>query len=609
MTVVRRHQRRRPKCLTTNELIREICTAPASGAQRHFAQRLISTTASIPMNPLNITSFRPRFRTFYGDVSFGDAPCLLSTLMDAQVPPHIVAVLPGARDLVVHQLNVNLATTSAYGPDRSNTSEEPDSITSGMKGESNPLGDIRCRKHDDQAHTMPNAYTELEAHITPGSLHDSAERGDAPRCHAETRKAIQENILGWARSEAEPGMLWLNGPAGTGKTAILQTISERCTSSEEPMLAATFFFSYRTPETRSLRYLVPTVAYQLAQRIPALAIPILKAARADPSIFKKNEDAQIKALILAPLEAALKVGSSKGWPKLIVVDAVDECDPGMLKDDNCAGVRFRLEKEKTQRRILDVLLYASTQNFFPFRILVGSRPERAIRAFFNDALPPTVYGITLDKQWSPDMDIALLLRCRFRTLRHQFDIDYGPWPNEDAIRFLVNRASGQFIYVATIMRWIEEGTSSSHQERPDMVLCWENTHGAEDNTNPLQRLDNLYRHIVSSCPAPPTSCLWLRIVHFLSAANFPAMVVDLFLESQSGDVERVLGCLHSLLSVPRDKETKRYRFYHLSLPEFLANPSRCKGLYVSDEVWINYFVLRYLKFYRGEFLPVFRCPN
>ncbi|TEB40030.1 hypothetical protein FA13DRAFT_47766 [Coprinellus micaceus] len=379
-------------------------------------------------------------------------------------------------------------------------------------------------------------------------------------------------------------MLWLSGPAGTGKTAILQTISERCYANDGgEFLAATFFFSYRTPETRSLRYLVPTLAYQLAQRIPALAIPILKATRADPSVFKKNEDAQMRALVLAPIGEALRAGSSKGWPELIVVDAVDECDPEMVKDDDCSGARFRLEKEKIQRRVLDVLL-----------------PERAIRAFFNDASHGTMVNrITLDKDWSPDTDVALLLRCRFRTLCQQFGIADGVWPSEDVIRFLVKRAKGQFIYVATVMRWIEEAEGSSLQERLDMILGWENTHGDEDNMNPFQHLDNIYRRIISSCPAPSTSCLWLRIVHFLSTANFPAFVVDRFLGSQPGDVERVLGCLHSLLSVPENKKAKRYRFYHLSLPEFLASPSRCKDLYVSDDVWINYFVLRYLAFVRG----------
>jgi hypothetical protein len=398
-------------------------------------------------------------------------------------------------------------------------------------------------------------------------------------------------------------MLWLSGPAGTGKTAILQTISERCYANDGgEFLAATFFFSYRTPETRSLRYLVPTLAYQLAQRIPALAIPILKATRADPSVFKKNEDAQMRALVLAPIGEALRAGSSKGWPELIVVDAVDECDPEMVKDDDCSGARFRLEKEKIQRRVLDVLLYASSQVSFPFRILIGSRPERAIRAFFNDASHGTMVNrITLDKDWSPDTDVALLLRCRFRTLCQQFGIADGVWPSEDVIRFLVKRAKGQFIYVATVMRWIEEAEGSSLQERLDMILGWENTHGDEDNMNPFQHLDNIYRRIISSCPAPSTSYLWLRIVHFLSTANFPAFVVDRFLGSQPGDVERVLGCLHSLLSVPETKEAKRYRFYHLSLPEFLASPSRCKDLYVSDDVWINYFVLRYLAFVRGEF--------
>lgn len=91
-------------------------------------------------------------------------------------------------------------------------------------------------------------------------------------------------------------MMWVKGPAGTGKTAIPQTIAERC--AKEGLLAASFFFSYRAPETRHKNYVIPTLAYQLAQNVYGLGAPILAAIERDPHIFSKNMQTQMDALIM-----------------------------------------------------------------------------------------------------------------------------------------------------------------------------------------------------------------------------------------------------------------------------------------------------------------------
>ena len=60
-----------------------------------------------------------------------------------------------------------------------------------------------------------------------GAIHNSAERYPPPNCHPDTRKAVREIILDWIHSEnSAPSSFWLYGPAGAGKTAILQAIAE-----------------------------------------------------------------------------------------------------------------------------------------------------------------------------------------------------------------------------------------------------------------------------------------------------------------------------------------------------------------------------------------------
>ena len=54
-------------------------------------------------------------------------------------------------------------------------------------------------------------------------------------------------------------LLWMQGPAGAGKSAIQQTIAERAAS--ERILAASFFFSHEDPERDNPGKLIPTLAY------------------------------------------------------------------------------------------------------------------------------------------------------------------------------------------------------------------------------------------------------------------------------------------------------------------------------------------------------------
>ncbi|TEB33811.1 hypothetical protein FA13DRAFT_1789635 [Coprinellus micaceus] len=107
----------------------------------------------------------------------------------------------------------------------------------------------------------------LEEHITIGAIHNSDERCDAPTCFPETRVAVQEDILSWItqgdQDEQPMKMLWLSGPAGSGKTAIAGSVADVCQA--RGILAGSFFFSSfsPSPQRSSKQFLVATLAYQL----------------------------------------------------------------------------------------------------------------------------------------------------------------------------------------------------------------------------------------------------------------------------------------------------------------------------------------------------------
>jgi hypothetical protein len=134
-------------------------------------------------------------------------------------------------------------------------------------------------------------------------MHDSAERCDAPKCHPETRVAVQDELVNWIEQgdEEDPKkIVWVTGPAGGGKTAIMGSTAETC--QKKGLLACCFFFSSFTGSTnrRFKRCLVPTLAYQLVQHkaLRGVGERILSCVEHDPAIFEKQVEVQFDQLLL-----------------------------------------------------------------------------------------------------------------------------------------------------------------------------------------------------------------------------------------------------------------------------------------------------------------------
>ena len=86
-------------------------------------------------------------------------------------------------------------------------------------------------------------------------------------------------------------ILWLNGAAGAGKSAIAQTIAELC--DEAGVLLASFFFSWSDPYRNNGATLFPTLAYQIACAIPEAREQLERAIDRDPLIFTRSLEAQM----------------------------------------------------------------------------------------------------------------------------------------------------------------------------------------------------------------------------------------------------------------------------------------------------------------------------
>jgi hypothetical protein len=444
--------------------------------------------------------------------------------------------------------------------------------------------------------------------VAHGALHDSAEQGpDAPKCHPETRIAVQRDIMSWIQhgedDDTPKKILWLSGPAGSGKTAIAGTIADECY--KEGLLAASFFFSaFAGAGARRLKKpLIPTLVYRLLQHesIFGLRGEVLAVIERDPGVFERHLDQQLEELILKPLRKVASRSDRQHWPRVVIIDGLDECEC----DGKSAGA-------DAQKEILSALSRACKDPAFPFCMIVASRPEPAIRHVFSTSLNH-ILNIFLDDKYDPDFDIRLFLEVMFSDLRRRFNLP-SRWASKDVVNLLVKEASGQFIYAATVIRFLDNTSQGSPQTQLSRLLEWRGL----DSSGPFASLDALYSRIMHTSPDPPLAAKYLLFIHdqlqVCSTSGSLSQYVKKLLDFYPGEPEYVLGNLTSLVRLLDGSGMPDFRFYHKSLLDFLADPHRSSDLHVSKECRSYFAEDVYYQILRGvsHCILVFnavRCTN
>lgn len=104
-------------------------------------------------------------------------------------------------------------------------------------------------------------------HIICGAAHDDSARHPPPRCHPDTRVKLIARVTTWFSGKAQQELLlWITGPAGVGKSAVVQTFAEYL--AQNNLLGASIFIS--RPNRRDKAHgIFVTIAYQLSTRIEA----------------------------------------------------------------------------------------------------------------------------------------------------------------------------------------------------------------------------------------------------------------------------------------------------------------------------------------------------
>ncbi|TEB29574.1 hypothetical protein FA13DRAFT_1734785 [Coprinellus micaceus] len=456
-----------------------------------------------------------------------------------------------------------------------------------------------------------HAFKNLYDNIAVCALHNCSERSEAPKCYPRTRVAVREEILSWMAYGEELAtlkkLLWLTGPAGSGKTAIMGSIADEFHKKGD--LAATFFFSsllgsrYRRTKLR----FIATLAYQLIQH-PDLGFikqHILSIVSRDPAIFEKQLKEQMEVLILQPLrEFRRNSHLTAGLPKIILIDGLDECDPDWKEEVQSpieASERHTLQqsKEEVQVEILGALLQAVNDPAFPYKVAIASRPERIIRRFFSFNSASRCVEMFLGNGYNPDRDITVFLESKFEEIRRNHPHLPDSWPGDLVIRKLVKNASGQFIYVATVLRFVET-PSNSPRVQLEIALSLRPPSPA----SPFNPLDALYARVLNTSSDPMLAIKWLKAYCYLDIdAGIRTWFFNRLCESSEGEVENLFENMSALVYVSdqRSITSAQYTFYHKSFQDFLGDPDRYGAYFpLTEEDALEWIIRRFIYVFNNK---------
>ncbi|KAJ6573441.1 hypothetical protein DFH09DRAFT_388515 [Mycena vulgaris] len=382
------------------------------------------------------------------------------------------------------------------------------------------------------------------------ALYDSAESFPQPKCHPETRQKLLDNLYDWAMDpDSAYKIRWLHGPAGAGKSAVMQTLCHRLQDADR--LGGGFFFKRDHATRGNAKMLFATLAYELALHRSELLGPISRTVEINPSLLGRGMDVQLRNLILEPCKLL-----QDATPLVILVDGLDEC-----------------EGHNIQREILRLI--ASTVDN-PLRILLASRPEPHIRETFDGAVfQDLVDSLNIEQSFE---DVRTYLRDEFSRIHREHPATMQniptPWPSQETVEILVKKSSGYFIYASTVIKFVDDEYSWPSQQL-DIIIQNLVPH---DTESPFQVLDQLYIQILSAAPVRHRSHL-CDILFIVMQLPFDAGNIDHLLGLEPGQVSLILRPLHSVLEVPSDGEIQ---VHHASFRDFLNSQERSSIFYVGS---------------------------
>jgi hypothetical protein len=349
---------------------------------------------------------------------------------------------------------------------------------------------------------------------------------------------------------------WLNGLAGTGKSTIAQTIAERIFA--DGKLGASFFCSRDFEDRRGLRYIFPTLAFQLAHKYPDFRSNLVPLLQSNPDIVHESLYNQMETLIVEPL-------SSLDSTTVVIIDALDECID-----------------EDPQSAILSVM-GRLVEGIPKVKFFITGRPEPRIQSGFRLGLLKPLTDVFVLHEVEPSVvntDIRLYLKHGLCELTKRSGLEQDGWPTDQHIDLLCERANGLFVYAVATLKFLDHSFTPPNEQLDVIIKAPANTiHEGQANLKLGTTLDSLYlsgfRSTFNAARAEDDEKVRLVVGVVVLAINplSPSAIATL-VDLGKQRVMNLLQLIQSFLKLSDNPDSPVLPF-HKSFPDFIINPHRC----------------------------------
>jgi hypothetical protein len=380
------------------------------------------------------------------------------------------------------------------------------------------------------------------------------QHGDRKGCLRGTRETVLDEIELWTKDFNESPVFWLNGLAGTGKSTIAQTVSERVFA--DGLLGASFFCSRDFEDRSDLHFIFPTLAFQLAHKYPRFRSVLVPLLQSNPDIVHESLHSQMGKLIAGPLKSA-------GVSTVIVIDALDEC-----KD------------EEPSSAILSVL-GRFVEKIPRVKFFITGRPEPRIKTGFRLPLLVDLTDIFILHGVHPSLinnDIRVFLKHKLSELAQRRRLD--GWASDRDLDMLCRRAAGLFVYAVATVKFLDSKAQLPQQRLEMIARLPESTdHEGKTHFRPNTTLDSLYMSILETAFSEEGPEVYSRVrstigTIVLLVNPLPPSGIAQLIGLDLQEVMLFLTLIHSLLALDEDF-SQPVKSFHKSFPDFITDPSRC----------------------------------
>ncbi|KAF5330220.1 hypothetical protein D9611_010594 [Ephemerocybe angulata] len=377
-----------------------------------------------------------------------------------------------------------------------------------------------------------------------GGEYTNPERGS--ECTPGTRLWLLCMLMAWAEDPRSPHLFWLNGLAGTGKSAVAKTLCSKL--NERGLLGATHFCTLKESELRNVYLIFPTLAKILARKHPKFGVELQKVLADEDTCgtpTKISLKDQYAKLILGPAEQAFRPDEVV----VLCVDALDECD----------------DKDAIEGFLSAILSQTPTTSI---KFFLTSRPERSLRQPFK--MSTKHKSLRLHEIDAKDVraDITLFLDNCFKRNLEIYEQYRQNWPPPE-IEKIAEYSGNLFIVASTAFKYI---TSSNG-------LCVQRFQQFIERSSDLKSkgVNTLYHGILAEAfkdLEDDEATLVHSGLSLLITAQKPLSVHDYgaLLGTTVQNVRGAFNALHSVVQIPEDgKNDAPISIFHASFFDYITS--------------------------------------